>query len=131
MFYSVFEAFLASRTFSILDPFNTMENKTIYITGATGFLGRNLLDALTPYKTAKLHLMVRPQSPTASFEQTNVSLHQSTLHDVALLTDGIPNECDYVFHIAANTSIWKKEAKEQIQDNFQKETSYLYLKDTR
>ncbi len=118
MFYGISDTFLAIFELLILDPCNIMENKTIYITGATGFLGRNLLDALTPYETAKLHLMVRPQSPKPLFAQANVSLHPSTLHDAALLTDGIPNQCDYVFHIAANTSIWKKEAKEQIKDNW-------------
>ena len=118
MFYDISDILLAHTHILTLDPLKHMENKTIYITGATGFLGRNLLDALAPFKTTQLHLMVRPQSPKPSFEQANISLHQSTLHDVAALTDSIPEQCDYVFHIAANTSIWKKEAREQIKDNW-------------
>lgn len=96
-----------------------MKDQTVYITGATGFLGRNILDALLAQEVHQLHLMIRTPNPAPILQKENIHLHQTTLHNIEALTKSIPEGCDTLFHVAANTSIWKKEAKQQIKDNWQ------------
>ena len=55
----------------------------------------------------------------AYLEGKGVHVHRGSLHEPEFLTQSIPSGCDLVFHVAANTSIWRKEAEEQIADNWQ------------
>ena len=92
--------------------------KTIFITGASGFVGRNLLEALWQQGANTIHIMARPASDVAYLQDQEVHIHRGTLHEPEFLKQSIPLKCDLVFHVAANTSIWRKQAQEQINDNW-------------
>jgi dihydroflavonol-4-reductase len=95
-----------------------MNKKKIFITGATGFLGRHLIEALMQTGEHEIHVMARRSADISWLQTQPVTIHCSSLHDVEELTAIIPEQCDFLFHIAANTTIWKRRAQEQINDNW-------------
>lgn len=95
-----------------------MNHQTVFVTGATGFVGRHLIEDLLRNGCQKIHVMVRNASYPEWLKQPHITVHEASLRDTASLIKAMPVECDIVFHIAANTTIWKKKASEQIEDNW-------------
>lgn len=89
--------------------------KKAFITGATGFLGCNILHKLDAAGW-ETYALVRKTSNTQYLPQ-NTQLVEGSLSDYASLENGIPTGVDAVFHVAGNTNMWRKLNDQQYQDN--------------
>lgn len=90
--------------------------KTAFVTGATGFLGVNLVEQLLAegWQVTALH---RKTSDLTYLNRFDVKLVEGTITDKDSLVAAIPEPVDAVFHVAANTSMWSKNNNQQYQDN--------------
>ena len=90
--------------------------KTAFVTGATGFLGINLVQQLLEdgWKVTALH---RKSSNLKYLQRFDVTLVEGAITDKESLVKAIPENVDAVFHVAANTSMWSKFNDQQYQDN--------------
>ena len=73
----------------------------IFMTGATGFIGRNLAEKMANEKH-QLVVMLRDRSRGAEFEQLGIRVIYGDLSDREVLKSGMAG-CDWVFHLAAYT----------------------------
>jgi dihydroflavonol-4-reductase len=91
-------------------------SRTAFITGATGFLGLNIVDALldADWHVVALH---RATSNVSRLRARGVDLAEGGLDDQASLERAIPGACDAVFHVAGNISLWAKNDAQQTKDN--------------
>jgi dihydroflavonol-4-reductase len=91
-------------------------SKTAFVTGATGFLGLNLIQELSirQWKVITLHL---PSVDLKYLKRYEVTMVSGNLSDAALLCQAIPEGVDAVFHLAANTSAWSRDNVQQYLDN--------------
>jgi dihydroflavonol-4-reductase len=90
--------------------------KTAFVTGATGFLGRNLIDVLVKDGWT-ITCMHRPTSNIAPLQRPGISLVVADFDDPASLRAAIPERVDAVFHMAGNTAMWRRRNAEQTHDN--------------
>jgi dihydroflavonol-4-reductase len=90
--------------------------KCAYVTGATGCVGRNLVDALLneQWEVIGAH---RKTSNVSRLKGLDVRLVEVDLHDPASVLASVPDGVDAIFHVAGNTSYWNVEAEEQWKDN--------------
>ena len=90
--------------------------KNAFVTGATGFLGINLVQNLLQqgWKVTVLH---RPQSNLTYLNQFDLTKVVGRIEDYTTLETAMPDNIDVVFHVAANTGAWSKLDKQQYQDN--------------
>ncbi len=89
--------------------------KTAFVTGATGFLGRNLVEQLEPdWEVVALH---RPSSDVSALGTRAVRWVAGDLLDPACLGRAIPGRVDAVFHLAADTSFWSRHNARQTRVN--------------
>jgi nucleoside-diphosphate-sugar epimerase len=93
-------------------------SRIAFITGATGFLGLNIVDALldADWHVVALH---RKTSNVSRLRVRGVDLTEGALDDPAALDRAIPTDCDAVFHVAGNISLWSKNDAQQTRDNVQ------------
>jgi dihydroflavonol-4-reductase len=91
-------------------------SRIAFVTGATGFLGLNLVDALLDcnWHVVALH---RKTSNVSRLRARGVDLAEGTLDDRTSLTRAIPEHCDAVFHVAGNISLWSRNDVQQTKDN--------------
>ena len=80
---------------SIIDGSSTL------VTGATGFIGSHLVDALLE-RGCKVHCVVRETSNLQWLDKSRVILHTGDLHQPETYQDCL-SEVDYVFHSAGIT----------------------------
>ena len=90
--------------------------KTAYVTGATGCVGRNLIDELVQggWNIVVAH---RASSDLSRLSGLPVGFREVDLHDPASVLDSLPDQVNAVFHVAGNTSHWSAESKTQWKDN--------------
>ena len=91
--------------------------KKALVTGATGFLGINLLNQLvaSEWDVTILHL---PGENLKYLELFNIKYSQGNILDYKSIVDAIPEGDDVViFHLAGDTTMWPKLAKRQDQIN--------------
>jgi len=90
--------------------------KTAFVTGASGFLGLNLIQELSNqhWKIIALHLPSADLKYLSNYDATLVS---GDLSDAGLLQRAMPTGVDAVFHLAANTSAWSRNNAQQYSDN--------------
>jgi nucleoside-diphosphate-sugar epimerase len=87
-----------------------------FVTGATGFLGLNLVERLAArgWEIVGYH---RANSDLARLRKFPVRLAIGDLADRAALAAAVPAGVDAVFHLAANTTMWRRRRAEQWRDN--------------
>jgi dihydroflavonol-4-reductase len=87
-----------------------------YVTGATGCVGRNLVNELLKqnWDVVVLH---RKSSDISRLRGCQVRFQEVNLHDLESVRSSIPENVDAIFHVAANISHWAAEADEQWKDN--------------
>lgn len=90
--------------------------KTAFVTGATGFLGINLVIELVQqgWKVTCLH---RATSNLAYLRKVPVELRVGELGDVASLEQGLEPGTDAIFHVAADTRSWARHDAAQTATN--------------
>ena len=89
---------------------------TAFVTGGTGFLGRNLVTLLRAegWDVIALH---RPSSDVDPLRRLGVELREADLTDPVGLRRVMPHGVDAVFHVAASTSTWRGGNAEQTRAN--------------
>ncbi|MGL6159289.1 SDR family oxidoreductase [Microbulbifer sp.] len=87
-----------------------------FVTGGTGFLGANLIEQLLAdgWQVIAMH---RRGSNTNRLQQQGVELVEASLADVDSLRIAMPENPDAVFHLAANTNLWRGGNAQQWRDN--------------
>ncbi|GAB4444496.1 MAG: NAD-dependent epimerase/dehydratase family protein [Anaerolineae bacterium] len=76
----------------------------ILITGATGFLGRNLCEHLAN-QGYTLRALVRPATETTFLENLGIEIARGDVTDAASVQAAVTG-CDYVIHAAAHFRLW-------------------------
>lgn len=89
-----------------------------FVTGATGFLGLNLVEQLCAagWDVLALH---RPTSDLSVLGTFPVERVEGDLLDVASLKSALPQGVDAVFHVAADTSVWSRNDERQTRVNLE------------
>ncbi|MFH1024810.1 MAG: hopanoid-associated sugar epimerase [Planctomycetota bacterium] len=77
------------------------------VTGATGFVGANLVRELLADGFA-VRVLVRPSSPLTALRGLDVEKVPGDLEDVASLEKALAG-CDALFHTAAHYSLWERD----------------------
>ncbi len=87
-----------------------------FVTGATGFLGQNLIEAL---QRQHWHIiaMHRPSSNIKALQARGIQCVPADLHDADSIAAAMPPSVDAIFHVAANTTTWSPQHTAQWQDN--------------
>jgi nucleoside-diphosphate-sugar epimerase len=87
-----------------------------FVTGGTGFVGRNLIEQLLAerWQVTALH---RPTSDLRAIRDLPVRLAAGDLLDPESLRRAIPQHVDALFHLAADISVWSKHDARQTRIN--------------
>ncbi|MEM9935335.1 MAG: NAD-dependent epimerase/dehydratase family protein, partial [Bacteroidota bacterium] len=90
--------------------------RTAFVTGGTGFLGINLVEALTQqgWDITALH---RSSSDLTYLKRFPVSLVEGSLWDKESLINAIPQGTQVIFHLAGDTNMWRKKNEQQYRTN--------------
>jgi len=91
--------------------------KVAFVTGATGFVGQNLVEELLGqgWDVIALH---RPQSNLSGLARhPQVQRRVGDITDSRTLKGLLPRQVDCVFHVAGNTSLWSRAHAEQMKVN--------------
>jgi dihydroflavonol-4-reductase len=91
--------------------------KKVFVTGANGLLGTNLVEVLLSYGFSVVAL-VRNKSRFVLPDDPHLEVVEGSLSDIDLLENKI-KECRYVVHVAANTSQKLTELKDYFPANVQ------------
>ncbi len=89
-----------------------VEDKSIFITGATGLVGSNLTKKLTE-QNKKIKALYRGEIP---FTSANIEWIKGDLFDTVLLEEAM-QDVDEVYHCAAKVSFYPKEKQQLFKTN--------------
>jgi nucleoside-diphosphate-sugar epimerase len=91
-------------------------DRQAFVTGGTGFVGLNLIEALLAggWRVTALHRAGSDLTYLGRFDAARVV---GSLTDAASLAGVIPAGTDTVFHVAGNTNFWRLRNDEQTRDN--------------
>ncbi len=92
--------------------------RTAFVTGATGFLGLNLVEQLTKAGW-RVHALHRSSSNLRFLKRFAVRLVEGTIEDPGSLEAAVPSGVDVVFHAAADVSFWSRNNVRQTRTNIQ------------
>ena len=90
--------------------------KTAYLTGATGCIGRNLVDELLKDKW-RVIVLHRKSSNLRKLDGVKVEFRCVDLHSFDSVKKTLNEKAQALFHVAANVSDWPKDRIEQRMDN--------------
>jgi nucleoside-diphosphate-sugar epimerase len=85
---------------------------TAFVTGATGFLGRHIIDVLLEANWT-VTAVVRNPTAAAKILSPDVTILPGDLTKPETIRKAMPDEVDCVFHAAADTGTWAKEGARQ------------------
>lgn len=91
-------------------------SRTAFVTGATGFLGLNLIEQLH-HDGWTITALRRKTSDVALLDRWGVQCVEGDVTDLRSLTQKIAPGTDVVFHLAGNTSLWTRMRSEQLRVN--------------
>jgi nucleoside-diphosphate-sugar epimerase len=77
---------------------------TVLVTGATGFLGRHLVDLLVG-RGEPVRILAQPAEDTTWLEQKGVKVHRGDITDYLSLEKAVTG-VDCILHCAARTGVW-------------------------
>jgi len=80
---------------------STIDHSTVLVTGASGFIGSHIVDALLQ-RHCTVHCLVRRTSDLRWLDRTKVQLHYGNLEKSFSLKEGL-EKTDYLFHCAGLT----------------------------
>jgi dihydroflavonol-4-reductase len=86
--------------------------KTAFVTGATGFLGTNLVKQLVLLGW-QVSALKRANSDTQEFCGINVTWHDGDITLKKSVIHACPENVDAFFHVAADTNLWRKKNAQQ------------------
>lgn len=89
--------------------------RAAFVTGATGFLGRHLVEELCRQGWRVTALCL--PCDDARVLPTEVTVALGDITDIESVRAAMPPGPDAVFHLAGNTSTWSRNAHQQYQDN--------------
>lgn len=91
-------------------------SRVAFVTGGTGFVGGHLIEMLVKdgWQVSALH---RPSSDPSRLITLGAIPVPGVLHQLESMVEAVPMDCDAIFHIAGNTSMWRKKNAEQNRDN--------------
>jgi len=84
---------------------------TAFVTGATGFVGMNLVEVLTEAGW-RVTALVRPTASTEPLRRLGSHLADGDVTEPDTLMRAMPEGVDCVFHVAASTSMWSRRTSE-------------------
>lgn len=93
-----------------------MARKRAFVTGATGFIGRNLLMHLVD-EGWEVTALRRKDSRLGALSGLPVSFVEGDVVDLDSLRAGIPKGTEVMFHVAADTSLWSRRNADQTRVN--------------
>lgn len=87
-----------------------------FVTGGTGFVGRNLIERLVAdrWTVVALH---RKTSDIDALKNLNIKLVEGSITDLPSLEKEMPATVDAVFHVAGNTNLWSLRNQRQTKEN--------------
>jgi nucleoside-diphosphate-sugar epimerase len=90
--------------------------RTAFVTGSTGFVGLNLVEALVAegWKVVALH---RPSSDLTYLSRFAAERVAGDVLDVDSLRAAMPEDVETVFHVAGNVNLWSRRNERQTRDN--------------
>lgn len=97
---------------------------TAFVTGATGFVGRHLIDVLSE-QGWDIAAGVRDEARARALIGDRATYVAADLTDGASLREALPEAVDCVFHVAADTSTWAREAERQYRVNVEGTSALL------
>lgn len=89
---------------------------TAYVTGATGFLGLNLVEELCR-RGFRVFAAHRASSDLQYLSRFDAELVVADVTDRQAVLETMPEEVDLVFHVAGDTSLWRGDAERQRRVN--------------
>jgi dihydroflavonol-4-reductase len=90
--------------------------KTAFVTGATGFVGTNLVGLLLA-QGWRVRALCRPRADGTLPSINGVDVHAGDVADGAAVLAAMPAEPDAVFHVAASLSLWSGGKAQQDRTN--------------
>lgn len=87
-----------------------------FVTGATGFIGANLVRALIE-DGHSVRALVRPRSNQSNVNNLPIEICEGDLRDDDLNLEGLLRGCDVVFHAAAFYSLYRRDRDEVFRVN--------------
>lgn len=94
-----------------------MSERTAFVTGASGFLGQNICEQLVADGNWRVVALHREGSDTTLLDSLGVELAVGDILDAESLEHAMPVAVDAIFHTAAMTSMWRKDAAVQERIN--------------
>lgn len=87
------------------------------VTGATGFIGRSLVDSLAS-RGEEMRLLCRPSADTTGLEAAGAIICRGDIGDRPSIRAAIAG-CDRVYHLAACARGWARDENEYIRNNIE------------
>ncbi len=95
----------------------------MFVTGASGFVGANLVHELI-MRGHSVKALLRPESDVRGLDGTAFERVNGDLLDIKALENGMEN-CDWCFHVAASYQLWMRNYKPMYQANVEGTRSVL------